>query len=249
MKNNKAITFKHRLNEPMNKNIDTKSQVNADDLLIAQPFVDITASRDPKLESTQELKKLLDQPSGLLSYSQGILIGKLSQIDEDSKLWVQLPVAGSLPLPALTMCAIKQEHLGQDCAVQLLPNSNSAQAQVLIMGFILSAQAIAESLHLSVSNEQIQALDKQSSEPASLLQEMGFEENLNNDNNTNELLENNEEPEYDYLHIEAKQELILSCGESSIRMTADGVIEMRGNYISSDATALQRLRGGSVQVN
>lgn len=51
------------------------------------------------------------------------------------------------------------------------------------------------------------------------------------------------------LHIQAQEEILLECGESSIRLSADGVIELRGVYISSDAAATQRLRGGSVQVN
>lgn len=51
------------------------------------------------------------------------------------------------------------------------------------------------------------------------------------------------------VEITAEDEILLACGESSIRLGADGVIELRGVYISSDAMATQRLRGGSVQVN
>jgi ketosteroid isomerase-like protein len=49
--------------------------------------------------------------------------------------------------------------------------------------------------------------------------------------------------------IEAGEELELRCGEAAIILTADGRILQRGTYISSDASATQRIRGGSVQIN
>lgn len=49
--------------------------------------------------------------------------------------------------------------------------------------------------------------------------------------------------------IEAGQELELRCGEAAIILTADGRILQRGTYISSHASATQRIRGGSVQIN
>lgn len=49
--------------------------------------------------------------------------------------------------------------------------------------------------------------------------------------------------------IEAEHELELRCGEAVIVLTADGRILQRGAYISSHASATQRIRGGSVQIN
>lgn len=49
--------------------------------------------------------------------------------------------------------------------------------------------------------------------------------------------------------LKAGASIELRCGESVIRMNKDGVIEIRGNYIISQASATQRLRGGSVHVN
>jgi hypothetical protein len=49
--------------------------------------------------------------------------------------------------------------------------------------------------------------------------------------------------------IEAQQSLSLRCGEASIDLHADGRIQLRGTYITSHATATQRLVGGSVHVN
>lgn len=47
----------------------------------------------------------------------------------------------------------------------------------------------------------------------------------------------------------AQRELELRCGESAVVLRRDGTIQIRGNYITSHATATQRIRGGSVHVN
>ncbi|WP_127960395.1 DUF6484 domain-containing protein [Serratia microhaemolytica] len=49
--------------------------------------------------------------------------------------------------------------------------------------------------------------------------------------------------------ISASEELVLVCGQSSIVMSADGVIQIRALYIDSQAQATHRLKGGSMQLN
>ena len=49
--------------------------------------------------------------------------------------------------------------------------------------------------------------------------------------------------------IEAQTELELRCGEAVILLSEDGHIQIRGAYVTSHATASQRIRGGSVQIN
>ncbi|QIL83876.1 hypothetical protein G7047_13260 [Diaphorobacter sp. HDW4A] len=49
--------------------------------------------------------------------------------------------------------------------------------------------------------------------------------------------------------VSAEDELELRCGEAVILMQADGRITLRGQYITSHASAGQRIRGGSVQIN
>jgi hypothetical protein len=51
------------------------------------------------------------------------------------------------------------------------------------------------------------------------------------------------------LMLEAKERLVLRCGKSFIIMTADGVIDMQGVYLSSRARATHRIRAGSLQAN
>lgn len=49
--------------------------------------------------------------------------------------------------------------------------------------------------------------------------------------------------------IEAQTELELRCGEAVILLGEDGHIQIRGAYVTSHASASQRIRGGSVQIN
>jgi len=49
--------------------------------------------------------------------------------------------------------------------------------------------------------------------------------------------------------VTAKQELVLRCGEASITLTQDGKILLRGTYLSTHASGVNRIKGGSVQIN
>lgn len=51
------------------------------------------------------------------------------------------------------------------------------------------------------------------------------------------------------LHIEAQESITLRCGKASMTLTADGQILMRGAYISSHSTGMQRIKGASVKLN
>ena len=51
------------------------------------------------------------------------------------------------------------------------------------------------------------------------------------------------------VRIEAETELELRCGDAAILLTADGHVHIRGAYVTSHASAGQRIRGGSVQIN
>lgn len=51
------------------------------------------------------------------------------------------------------------------------------------------------------------------------------------------------------LLVSAKRQLVLSCGSASITMTSSGKVLIKGEYISSCANGLNRIGGGSVQIN
>ena len=49
--------------------------------------------------------------------------------------------------------------------------------------------------------------------------------------------------------VTARDELVLRCGRSSITMGADGRMTLKADVIVSEAAELNRVRGGSVQLN
>jgi hypothetical protein len=49
--------------------------------------------------------------------------------------------------------------------------------------------------------------------------------------------------------IEAKDEIVLKCGDASITLTKAGKIMIRGKYLLNRSTGVNRILGGSVQVN
>jgi len=51
------------------------------------------------------------------------------------------------------------------------------------------------------------------------------------------------------LRITAQERIELRCGKASIVMEADGHITIRGTYLVSHASAANRIRGGSINLN
>ncbi len=53
----------------------------------------------------------------------------------------------------------------------------------------------------------------------------------------------------DHVRITGQERIELRCGKASIIMEADGHITIRGSYLVNHATASNRIRGGSVNIN
>ncbi len=51
------------------------------------------------------------------------------------------------------------------------------------------------------------------------------------------------------LRIESEQELILECGKAKIALRADGRVVILGGYLLSRSKGVNKIKGGSVQVN
>ncbi|TIS17534.1 MAG: hypothetical protein E5X10_03230, partial [Mesorhizobium sp.] len=51
------------------------------------------------------------------------------------------------------------------------------------------------------------------------------------------------------MRITANDRLELRCGKATIIMEKDGHITIRGTYVTSHASAANRIRGGSVNLN
>lgn len=51
------------------------------------------------------------------------------------------------------------------------------------------------------------------------------------------------------LTLSADKEIVLKCGKSSITLTRAGKIIVKGSYLSNHSTGVNRIKGGSVQIN
>jgi hypothetical protein len=51
------------------------------------------------------------------------------------------------------------------------------------------------------------------------------------------------------LVVSAKNQMVLRCGKASITMTKSGKVLIEGAYVSSRSTGVNRVKGGSVQLN
>ncbi len=51
------------------------------------------------------------------------------------------------------------------------------------------------------------------------------------------------------LTVTAEKELVLRCGEASITLTRAGKVLIRGAYLLSRSSGVNRIKGGSVQIN
>jgi hypothetical protein len=51
------------------------------------------------------------------------------------------------------------------------------------------------------------------------------------------------------LTLTADREIVLKCGQSSLTLTSAGKVILKGAYVSTHSTGLNRIKGGSVQIN
>jgi hypothetical protein len=51
------------------------------------------------------------------------------------------------------------------------------------------------------------------------------------------------------LVVSARDQIVLRCGKASVTLSADGKIVVRGTHVVSHASGVNRIRGGSVQLN
>ncbi|SFN87988.1 hypothetical protein SAMN03159304_01284 [Pseudomonas sp. NFACC24-1] len=51
------------------------------------------------------------------------------------------------------------------------------------------------------------------------------------------------------LEFTAEREIVLRCGKASITLTREGKVLIRGTYLSNRSSGVNRIKGGSVQIN
>jgi len=126
------------------------------------------------------------------------------------------------PLVAVSTLGITKQHIGRQVALLF---ANGDPASPVIMGLIHSPlDALLESYEVELSQGEVQA------EPP-----VAQAEDVTIDGKR--------------IVIEGQEEIVLKCGEASITLTKAGKILIRGKYLLNRASGVNRIMGGSVQVN
>jgi hypothetical protein len=70
-----------------------------------------------------------------------------------------------------------------------------------------------------------------------------------NNQSTQEFDQTMAEVDDNHIVLSAKQSVTLKCGEASITLTKAGKVILRGSYLLSRSSGVNRIKGGSVQIN
>lgn len=186
------------------------------------------------LESTSEVS---DADDSLITLGAGeILLGRLESIDEAGNAVVSLP---HMPLfqqsIALATIPVLPQHIGRQVALMF---TQGADPLPIIMGLIYSPlQHVLDNVLANTSNTDV-------------IDEVVFAEpQAAKTDASQNLSENSIYIDGKHLVLEGHEEVVLRCGEASITLNRSGKISIRGKYLLSRATGMNRILGGSVQVN
>lgn len=170
----------------------------------------------------------------------GILVGTLVELSDEGQARVNYPGnLAVLPVAARSTTPLTEESVGREVAL-LFENGDILRPIVVgVMQTVQSATVQSASAH--------QAPERTTTEQTS---------NTESPAETTVMLEESPTPSTSELLIDgrridlqAREEIVLRCGKSSITMTSAGKIIIRGAYVSSKSSGANRIKGGSVQIN
>ena len=136
------------------------------------------------------------------------------------------------PLNALATVAVEPRHLGQQVALMFV---NGDTRRPVIIGLIrshLDAVLDATASAAASSDGQVEA-------PATAV----AGERVPDAPATDVIVDGKR------LVLQGEEEIVLKCGDSSITLTKSGKIVIRGKYLLNRSSGVNRIMGGSVQVN
>jgi len=174
-----------------------------------------------------------------------IIIGTLEGLDEQGNALVDF--AENLrdkPLAALSTVAITQRHSGQQVAL-LFAEGNLEKP--VVMGLIHNPlNQLIESFEMLTEQSPAQPAPEEDT-----LSAQQSDQIITTDAKTTVRVPGLEDAYVDgkRVVIEGREEIVLKCGEASITLTKAGKILIRGKYLLNRSTGVNRIMGGSVQVN
>lgn len=174
------------------------------------------------LESVEERNAL---PSG------EVVIGDLIGLSPSGQPMVNFSLnRQTQPVSALSTVSVTQRHVGRKVVLMFVDGNLN---KPLIVGLVYSPlQEIIENFELAAIQSPSTTEEAVST---SVVESIGENTDMHVDGRK--------------VVVEAKEEVVLKCGEASITLSKSGKISIRGKYILNRATGVNRILGGSVQVN
>ena len=152
-----------------------------------------------------------------------IVIGSIAGIDDHGRPLVHFPESSSSgPVVAISTFGVTSQHVGRQVALLF---ANGDPESPVIMGIIHSP------LHDLLATYEVSAPRDAETLPESV----GEAQDVVVDGRR--------------IVIEGREEIVLKCGDSSITLTKSGKIIIRGKYLVNRSSGVNRIMGGSVQIN
>lgn len=165
-----------------------------------------------------------------------IVIGLIVNLDDHGRPLVDFnDNPSSVPLAALTTSPISKSHISRQVALLF---NNGDLSQPVIMGLIHNP------LDELLENFELTPAEHNNTEGTveAPMEMQKQTENIPQDDNLIYV-------DGKHVHIEGAEEVTFKCGKASITLTKSGKILIRGTYLLNRSTGVNRIMGGSVQVN
>jgi hypothetical protein len=159
-----------------------------------------------------------------------VVIGEIEGLSAGGGPLVNFPQnGGQQPVVAMSTVAINAEHKGRQVALLF---SAGDLNRPLIIGLIHSPlQDLIDSFE--VTPDHGEGVPRVADSPALQQTDTRVEADVDGKR----------------VVIEGQDEVVLKCGEASITLTRAGKIIIRGRYLLNRSTGINRILGGSVQIN
>lgn len=178
----------------------------------------------------EELNHQLLDENPVANLSPGeIIIGQFEGLNDSGKPLVNFSYNQSTePVVAISTVGLNQNHAGRQVALLFVENNIE---QPVVIGLIHNQlNEILENFEISLPE------NKENTEPP-------------NAATSKPVTVNDAYLDGKRVVIEGKEEVVLKCGEASITLTKAGKILIRGKYLLNRSSGVNRIMGGSVQVN
>jgi hypothetical protein len=155
--------------------------------------------------------------------ARGVRIGRIAALSETGPLVDFDGNPTNEPLPARSSVRITPADVDRSA---ILAFEESSLCRPVIIGLVEESSLVTDKLPPAAGNPQDPKAAVNGDHPGFVVEADGRR-----------------------LVVSAEQELVLRCGKSSVTLTKAGKILIRGSYLLSRSSGVNRIKGGSVQIN